>query len=111
MSILSSFWVVKQYPVNDKTFRFFIGTSQINMLNTLEAASGKKYTSLIVNEIAADKWEATDPLDPKVLYTVYRGDARPPIPEDIEREPYSIRDERIPVARPAKPKPVQLSFI
>lgn len=111
MTILSSFWVTKKYPVSDKVFRFFIGTSQINMLNTLEAASGKKFTQLVVNEHSRDRWTATDPTDPNIEYTVERRDDQPELPKDITTEPYSIRDERIPAPKfaPRGPK-VKLTF-
>ena len=103
IGILHSFWVTKKYPVGDQAFYFMIGTMQINMKNTLEAVSRKKFTELIVNEMDRTHWEAKDG---DTVYIVEMRQDMPPIPEGF---PSSIQDSRGPITTPVKKLP-KLTF-
>lgn len=108
MTILESYWVDKQYPIDGKTFHFLVGVSQCNMLNALIVVSCSMHweKNFAITEHSADHWTAKE-INGDVTYEVRRCLDRPIVGDD----PFSVQDLRIPDLVPRKAGPKQLSFL
>lgn len=106
--MLTSFIVIKKYPVGDKVFHFVIASSQLNMLNALEKTSERKFSSMHVVEESRVKWIATLPETPEVQFVVEMRDDFPKLPEGA---PFSVKDLRYSGVEPKKKGPKQLTFL
>lgn len=112
MSTLTSFWVTKRYPVKRKDgsthmFNFFIGTSQVNMMNALERVMGRKYSTFIVKEEKKSLWICRDPQNPELEIIVEMRKEKPVAPEG---ESVSYQDLRIPDEPILAKLPKQFAF-